>query len=132
MKLISWLSYLKLTYWADAFYTGKSRYNQIQPQFFVWKPLKLVSAIFHCFWKNNVFLGYFERNPLKGNLTDICFIFHCFTNIYSLLSYHALPAFLKPLFLTVCVMETMLVTLWLVQMNKARREVSQQIKHKSR
>ena len=27
--------------------------------------LKLVSAIFHYFEKNNVFLGYFERNTLK-------------------------------------------------------------------
>ena len=34
--------------------------------------------------------------------------------------------------ITVCVIETMLVTLPLAQMNKARREVSQQIKYKSR
>ena len=34
--------------------------------------------------------------------------------------------------ITVCVIETTLVTLLLVQMNKARRKVSQQIKHKSR
>ena len=34
--------------------------------------------------------------------------------------------------ITVCVIETMLMTLPLVQMGKAQREVSQQIKHKSR
>ena len=33
--------------------------------------------------------------------------------------------------ITVCVIETMLVTLLLVQMNRARKEVSQQIKYKS-
>ena len=34
--------------------------------------------------------------------------------------------------ITVCVIETMLVMLPLVQMTKARREVNQQIKHRSR
>ena len=34
--------------------------------------------------------------------------------------------------ITVCVIETMLMTLPLVQMSKAQREVTQQIKHKSR
>ena len=51
------------------------------------------------------------------------------------MSYHALPTFLKLLVLkkkiTVCVIETMLMTLPLVQMNKVHREVNQQTKHKS-
>ena len=61
----------------------------------------------------------------------VVFSSHCFTNIYSLLGYHAIPPppsnFFKLLVLekiTVCVIETMLVTLLLVQMNKARREVN--------
>ena len=40
--------------------------------------LKLVSTIFHCFWKNNVLFGYFEQNTLKRNLTYSCFIFPLF------------------------------------------------------
>ena len=37
--------------------------------------LKLVSAIFHYFYKTNVFLRYFEWSTLKINLTYICFFF---------------------------------------------------------
>ena len=33
-----------------------------------------MSAIFHFFKKNNVFLGYLERNTLKRNLTHGCFV----------------------------------------------------------
>ena len=95
---------------------------------------KLVSAIFHYFQNNNVFPGYFERNTLKSNLTHSCFIFPLFhEHLFSpglaratrLLETSCLEN------ITVCVIETMLVTLPLVQMNKARREVSQQIKYKS-
>ena len=96
--------------------------------------LKLASAIFHYFWKNMVLLGYFERNILKRNLTYSGFIFPLFPeHLFS----PALPRavrLLKTCFekITVCVMETMLVTLPVVQTNKARREMNQQIKPKSR
>ena len=78
--------------------------------------------------------GYFERNTLKRNLTYSCFIFPLFhEHLFS----PGLPRTTRLLEtsclekITVCVIETMLVTLPLVQMNKARREVSQQIKYKS-
>ena len=90
-------------------------------------PLKHVSAIFHYFYKTNMFLRQFERTTLKRNLTYSGISSHCFTNIYSLLGYHALPASFKTSCLekiTVFVIETMLVTLPFVQMNKARREVN--------
>ena len=95
--------------------------------------LKLVSAIFHFFQKNNVFPRYFERNTLKRNLTYSCFIFPLFhEHLFS----PGLPRATRLLEtclekITVCVIETMLVTLPLVQMNKARRKVSQQIKYRS-
>ena len=96
--------------------------------------LKLVSTIFHYFQKNSVFPGYFERNTLKRNLTYSCFIFSLFhEHLFS----PGLPRATRLLEtsclekITVCVIETMLVTFPLVQMNKARREVSQQIKYKS-
>ena len=97
--------------------------------------LKLVSTIFHCFWKNNVLFGYFEQNTLKRNLTDSCFIFPLFhKHLFS----HELPGAARLLKtscfekITLYVIETMLVTLPLVQRNKARRKVNQQIKQKSR
>ena len=102
---------------------------------FIFPHLKLVSAIFHYFKNNNVFLGYFERNTLKGNLIYSCFIFQLFHKhffIPELPRAARLPKTSSFEKITVCVIETMLVTLQLVQMNKARREVSQQIKHKSR
>ena len=37
--------------------------------------MKLVSAIFHYFWKTNVFLCYLERSTFKRNLTYSCFFF---------------------------------------------------------
>ena len=78
--------------------------------------LKLVSAIFHYFWKNKVLLGYFERNTLKTNLTYSCFIFPLFNkHLFSAELPHAahlhkISCFEK---ITVCVIETMLVTLHL-------------------
>ena len=79
-----------------------------------------------------MFLGYFERNTLKRNLTYSCFIFPLFhEHLFS----PGLPraALLLKTFwfekITVCVIETILMMLLLVQMNKARREVSQQIKY---
>ena len=96
--------------------------------------LKLVSAIFHYFFYYVLF-GYFEQNTLKRNLTYSCFIFPLFhEHLFS----HELPrsARLRKIScfekITVCVIEAMLVTLPLVQRNKARREVNQQIKRKSR
>ena len=81
-----------------------------------------------------MFLGYFEQNTLKRNLTYSCFIFPLFhEHLFS----PGLPRATRLLEtsclekITVCVIETMLVTLLLVQMNKAQREVSQQIKYNS-
>ena len=56
----------------------------------------------------------------------VVFSSHCFTNIYSLLGYRATrlleTSWLEKI--TVCVIETMLVTLPLVQTNKAQSEVN--------
>ena len=65
--------------------------------FMLIRMLKLVSAIFHCFQKTNVFLHYFERSTLKRNLTYSCFFFPLFHK-HSLLGYYALPAPLNFLF----------------------------------
>ena len=95
--------------------------------------LKLMSTIFHYFWKNNVLLGYFERNTLKRSLTYSCFnspLFHEhsfspeLTRIARLLK---TSCFEK---ITVCVIEAMLMRMPLVQMNKAQREANQQIKYR--
>ena len=81
-----------------------------------------------------MFPGYFERSTLKRNLTYRCFIFPPFhEHLFS----PGLPRATRLLEtsclekITVCVIETVLLTLPLVQMNKAQREVSQQIKYKS-
>ena len=85
---------------------------------FIFPHLKLVSAIFHYFKNSNVFLGYFERNTLKGNLICSCFIVPLF---YKHLFSPELPRAARLLKtscfekITVCVIETMLVTLQLVQ-----------------
>ena len=104
-------------------------------KFVLFALLKLVSAIFHYFWKDNVLLGYFEWNTLKRNLPYSCFIFPLFhKHLFS----PELPCALRLLKtssfekITVRVIETMFVTLRLIQINKSRREVNQQIKHKSR
>ena len=101
----------------------------------IWSFLKLVSAIFPYFWKNNVLLGYFERNTLKRNLTYSCVIFPLFDeHLFSLelpRAAHLLKTFCFEK-ITVLVIKTMRATLLLIQMNKARREVNQQIKHWSR
>ena len=91
------------------------------------KGLKLVFAIFHNFYKNNVFPGYFERNTMKRNLTYCCFIFplfheHLFTPGLPRTTRHVETSCFEKI--TVCLIETMLVTLPLVQMNKALREVN--------
>ena len=95
---------------------------------------KVCACYFSLFLKEHVFPGYFERNTLKRNLTYSCFIFPLFhEHLFSPELPHA-TCLLETSCLekiTVCVIETMLVTLPLVQMNKARREVSQQIKYKS-
>ena len=89
--------------------------------------LKLVSTIFHYFWKNYVLLGSFQRNTLKRNLTYSCFIFPL---LHEHLFSPELPRATRLLKtscfekITVCVIETMLLTLPLVQMNKARRTVN--------
>ena len=82
-----------------------------------------------------MFPGYFERNNLKRYLTYSCFIFPLFhEHLFSPGLPRATRLLENSCFekITVCVIETMLVTLPLDQMKKARREVSQQIKYKSR
>ena len=96
---------------------------------FVSSSLKLVSTIFHYFSKTNVFLRYFECSTLNKNLTYSCFFLPMFhEHLFS----PGLPRATRLLEtscsekITVCVIETMLVTLPLVQMNKeARKEVNQ-------
>ena len=81
-----------------------------------------------------MFPGYFEQNTLKRNLTYSCFIFLLFhEHLLSPGLPHAIRILETYCFekITVCVIETMLVTLPFAQMNKAQREVSQQIKYKS-
>ena len=94
--------------------------------------LKACVRYFSLFLKNNVLFDYFEQNTLKRSLTYSCFIFPLFhEHLFS----HELPRAARLLKtscfekITVCVIETMLVTLPLVQMNKAWMEVSRQIKH---
>ena len=86
-----------------------------------------MSAIFHYFYKTNVFLCYFERRTLKRNLTYCCFFFPLFQeHLFS----PGLPRATRLVEtscvekVTICVIETMLVTLPLVQMNKARRKAN--------
>ena len=93
--------------------------------------LKLLSAIFK---KADIFICYFERSTLKRNLTYSCFFFPLFNeHLFS----PGLPRATRLLEtsclekITVCVIETMLVTLPLVQMNKAR-EVKQTKQVKSK
>ena len=93
---------------------------------FVSSSLKLVSTIFHYFSKTNVFLRYFECSTLNKNLTYSCFFLPMFhEHLFS----PGLPRATRLLEtscsekITVCVIETMLVTLPLVQMNKVRREI---------
>ena len=86
-------------------------------------PLKLVSAIF----KRQLFLRYFEQNTLKRNLTYSCFFFplfheHLFSPELPRATRLLETSYLEKM--TLCIIETMLVTLPLVQMNKARREVN--------
>ena len=83
-----------------------------------------------------MFLGYFEQKTLKRNLTlfESCFIFQLFHKhlLSPELPYAA--CLLKTLCfekVTAFVIETTLLMLLLVQMNKAQREVSEQINRKS-
>ena len=74
------------------------------------------------------FLHYFKRSTVKRNLTYSCFFFPLIhEHLFSLGLPHA-TCLLETSCLekiTVCVIETMLVTLLLVQMNKAWWEVNQ-------
>ena len=82
-----------------------------------------------------MFLRHFERNTLKINLTYSCFIFLLFHEHLFSPELPRAPHLLKTSCfekITVCVIGTMLVSLPLVQMSKARREVSQQTKYKSK
>ena len=74
-----------------------------------------------------MFPGYFERNTLKRNVTYSCFIFPLFHEDSFSLGLPRVTRLLETSLekITVCVIETMLV------MNKAQREVSQQIKYNS-
>ena len=75
-----------------------------------------------------MFLGYFERNALKRNLTYICFILPLFhEHLFSPELPRAARLLKTSCFekKTACVIETMLETLPLVQIYQARRKVSQ-------
>ena len=81
-----------------------------------------------------MFLGYFKRNTVKRSLIYSCFIFplfheHLFSPELPRATGLKTSCFEK---MTVCVIETILVTSQRVQIYQAQREVSQQIKHKSR
>ena len=89
------------------------------------KSLKFVSGIFYYFYEINVFLRYFEQRTLKRNLTYCCFFFPLFhEHLFSL----GLPCATRLVEtscvekVTVCVIETMLVTF----------RLSRSIKHKQK
>ena len=89
------------------------------------KSLKFVSGIFYYFYEINVFLLYFEQRTLKRNLTYCCFFFPLFhEHLFSL----GLPCATRLVEtscvekVTVCVIETMLVTF----------RLSRSIKHKQK
>ena len=87
------------------------------------------------FERTMCFFGYFERNTLKRNLTYSCVISPLFDeHLFSLELPRAARLLKTSCFqkITVLVIKTMLATLLLIQMNKARREVNQQIKHGTR
>ena len=84
--------------------------------------------LFFTIFKRHVFLHYFEQSTLKRNLTYSYFFFPLFhEHLFSPGLPHATHLLETSCLekITVCVIETMLVTLPLVQMNKARREVNQ-------
>ena len=88
--------------------------------------VKACVRYFPLFLKTNAFLRYFERSTLKRNLSYSCFFFPL---LHEHLFSPGLPRATRLLEtclekITVCVIETMLVTLPLAQMNKARREVN--------
>ena len=94
-----------------------------------------MSAIFHYFLKEQcaswLFRTKYSEKKFSWQLFDLLIVSRTFFS-------HELPhaaRLLKTCWfekITVCVIETMLVTLPLDQMKKARGEVSQQIKYKSR
>ena len=99
-------------------------------------PLKACVRYFSLFLKEQCPSWLFRTNYFEKKFNLLfCFIFpvlheHLFSPELSRASrFLKTTCFEKT---TVCVIETMLVTLPLVQMNKARREVNQQNKHKSR
>ena len=94
----------------------------------LWPMLFTLKACVHYFLLFlNVFLHYLEPSTFKGNLTYNCFFFPLFhEHLFS----PELPCATRLLEtsclekITVCVIETTLVMLLLVQMNKAQREVN--------
>ena len=125
------------TYWKPIM--NKNKYFYLFLMLMLKKPcfLKHVSTIFHYFWKNNVLLVYLNKiqNTVKRNLTYSCFIFPLFhKHLFSPELPHTTRLLKTSYFekIILCVIEIMLVTLPLVQRNKAQREVNQQIKHRSR
>ena len=101
----------------------------------LWVFFKACVRYFSLFLKDQCSFWLFKRNALKRNLTYSCFIFPLVhEHLFSLELLRAVHLLITSCFQkrTVCVIEIILVTLPLVQMNKAQREVNQQIKHKSR
>ena len=101
---------------------------------FVGMALKACVCYFSLFLKEQCVSWLFRTKYFEKKLTYSCFIFPLFhEHLFS----PGLPRATRLLEtclekITVCVIEKMLVTLPLVQMNKARREVNQRIKHRSR
>ena len=82
---------------------------------------------FSLFLKEKLFLRYFKQSTLKRNLTYSCFFFplfhkHLFSPGLPCATHLLETSYLEKI--TVFVIETMLLMLPLVQMNKARREVN--------
>ena len=99
------------------------------------KSLKFVSGIFYYFYEINVFLLYFEQRTLKRNLTYCCFFFPLFhEHLFSL----GLPCATRLVEtscvekVTVCVIETMLVTFRLSRSIKHKQKWTEQTKYKPR
>ena len=94
---------------------------------FYFSLFKACVCYFSLFLKDKCVLCYFERSTLKRNITYSSFSFplfhkHLFSPGLPRTTHLLETSWLETI--TVCVIETMLVTLPLVQMNKARREVN--------
>ena len=101
---------------------------------FVGMALRACVRYFSLFLKEQCVSWLFRTKYFEKKLTYSCFIFPLFhEHLFSPELSHAARLLKTSCFekITVCVIEKMFVTLPLVQISQVRREVSQQIKHKS-